>query len=205
MVFRIPYVIPIPKASTLTENAKISKLKSIVSHLIYIIWKKGDFCEVNAKLYANLIPIQDIIERVTSNLDKDITYCRNIATSRYNTIAKDIKLSLIEQGGAKKKIIFHELDHMATSSKNNIKAANKGKPYPFLVTGLNMDMNINGGKPISFTSLNEGITEYKVMKYILYETASKQKVKNHKHLNDYLPYIKLVSQLIEKEQKNIEK
>ncbi|MCI8481695.1 MAG: hypothetical protein HFJ27_01005 [Clostridia bacterium] len=94
---------------------------------------------------------------------------------------------------------------MATSSKNNIKAANKGKPYPFLVTGLNMDMNINGGKPISFTSLNEGITEYKVMKYILYETASKQKVKNHKHLNDYLPYIKLVSQLIEKEQKNIEK
>lgn len=50
---------------------------------------------------------------------------------------------------------------------------------------------------ISFTELNEGITEYKVMKYILYQTAEKGVMKKYKLDSAYLPYINVVIQLID--------
>lgn len=50
---------------------------------------------------------------------------------------------------------------------------------------------------ISFTGLNEGITEYKIMKYILYQTAEKGGMKKYKWKSKYLPYINVVSQLID--------
>ena len=156
-----------------------------------------EYCEVNAKLYANLIPIQDIIERLTNNLEEDIKYYRNINTSRYNCMEKNIKLALTVQGKEKKNTVFHEIDHMATSSKDNLKDANKGKSHSNLVSGLNMDMCLNQGKSISFKGLNEGITEYKVMKYIMYLRSNGIETKIYKFQSYYLPYINIVSQLVD--------
>lgn len=155
------------------------------------------YCEVNAKLYAHVIPIQDIIKRVVVNLDKDIKHYKKLTYSRYNTEDKDIKIALLTRGKIKKNTIFHELDHMATSSKDNLKQANNGKSYSHLECGLDMEMNLNNGEFTSFTGLNEGITEYKVMKYVLYENARKHDVKKYKSDSCYLPYINVVSQLVD--------
>lgn len=87
------------------------------------------YCEVNAKLYAHVIPIQDIIKRVTQNLDKDIKHYKKITYSRYDTEIKDIKIQLLAHGKSKKNTIFHELDHMATSSKDNLKQWNQDRYF----------------------------------------------------------------------------
>lgn len=155
------------------------------------------YCEVNAKLYAHVIPIQDIIERVVANLDKDIKHYKKITYSRYNTGDKDIKIALLTHGKSKKNTIFHELDHMATSSKDNLKQANNGESYSHLECGLDMEMKLNNGEATDFKGLNEGITEYKVMKYIMYENSNKIGVEQYKFINDYQNYIRVVSQLVD--------
>lgn len=156
-----------------------------------------EYCEVNAKLYANVIPIKDIIDRIVNNLDEDIKYYKKLVTSRYNTNQKNIRLGLLERGKGKNDTIFHEIDHMATSSKDNLKQANGNKSYEYLVSGLDMNLSLNAGKLISFTTLNEGITEYKVMKYINYLKANKIDVKQYKLTSCYLPFINVVSQLVD--------
>ena len=50
---------------------------------------------------------------------------------------------------------------------------------------------------ISLTGLNEGITEYKVMKYIMYENSNKIGVEQYRLISDYQNYIKVVSQLVD--------
>ncbi len=87
------------------------------------------YCEVNAKLYAHVIPIQDIIKRVVANLDKDIKHYKRITCSRYNRDDKDVKIALLTHGKSKKNTIFHELDHMATSSKDNMKQLNQDRHF----------------------------------------------------------------------------
>lgn len=156
-----------------------------------------EYCEVNAKLYANVIPIKDIVDRVVNNLDEDIKYYGKISYSRYNTKEKNIKLSLLEHGKSKNNTIFHELDHVATSSKDNLKQANGNKRQEILVCGIDMDLSLNGGKLISFTGLNEGITEYKVMKYVNYLKANRINVERYRLKSCYLPYINVISQLVD--------
>lgn len=156
-----------------------------------------EYCEVNAKLYANVIPIKDIVDRVVNNLDEDIKYYGEIFTSRYKATEKNIKLSLLEHGKDKKNTIFHELDHMATSSQDNLKQLNNNEKFESLTIGISAIVPLCNGEYLSLEQLNEGITEYKVMKYINYLKANKVSVKQYKLKSDYLPYINVVSQLVD--------
>lgn len=156
-----------------------------------------EYCEVNAKLYANVIPIKDIIDRVVNNLDEDIKYYGKISYSRYMTTEKNIKLSLLGHGKVKKNTIFHELDHMATSSKDNLKQLNNNESHEELLSGIAAEVLLDNGEYLSLTQLNEGITEYKVMKYINYLKANKIDVKRYRLKSSYLPYINVVIQLVD--------
>lgn len=155
------------------------------------------YCEVNAKLYAHVIPIQDIIKRVIQNLDDDIKYHAKYR-SEWNSKEKTIRISWKRHGKVKEYSIFHELDHVATSSKDNLKQANKGKSFSYLVSGIDAKISLNGGKEIDFEYLDEGITDYKVMKYIMYETSNTTNTEIYKlSKHEYLPYINVVSQLVD--------
>lgn len=157
-----------------------------------------EYLEVNAKLYANIIPIKDIIERIINNLNDNIKYKHSILHTGgyYDSKAKEI-IIYKDTKKKEKRMIFHEMDHMATTSKDNLKDINR--PKNEVVGGLDYCMSLNGGKSVNFEVLNEGITEYKVKKYILYQTSDKRKAKNYKYMQstEYYNYTEVVSKLIE--------